>query len=133
MTRSSAAKFAGCRRMDLEAEIKRDPAFRQLIQESELRPELKVLRTVLDAGGDPKQWRAAAWALERLYPRRYGASKREAVPPAALRKIIAQERKAEDLKKIVQKNRPAKAKRAEGKKKTGPRAKARSTRRDAGA
>jgi hypothetical protein len=106
-TRTSAAKFAGCRRLDLDAEIKRDPVFKQLVRQSELRPEMDSLRTLLEAARDPKQWRAAAWALERMYPRRYGASKREAVRPAELRKFVESEGNESALKKIAQGKRSA--------------------------
>jgi len=123
-TRTSAAKFAGCRRLDLDAEIKRDPVFKQHVRQSELQPEMQSMRTLLAAASDPKQWRAAAWALERMYPRRYGASKREAVPPAELRKFVAQHAKERDLRRIVQEQRAAE------KKKKSAHAKARSTRRD---
>lgn len=84
-TRRSAAEFADCRRLDLEAELKRDPAFKLQVQQSELRPEIQLLRALVEAARDPKQWRAAAWALERLYPERYGAQKRTAIKPIHLK------------------------------------------------
>jgi len=88
-TRRVAAEFADCRRLDLEAEIQRDPAFKLMVQQSELRPEIEILRTLQEAARDPKQWRAAAWALERLYPERYGACKRNALKGADMRIFMA--------------------------------------------
>lgn len=87
-TRRVAAEFADCRRLDLEAEIKRDPAFRLTVKQHELRPEIETLRKLLEAARDPKQWRAAAWFLERLYPERYAAGKRRVVKRADLRTFM---------------------------------------------
>jgi hypothetical protein len=86
-----AARFAGCRLADLLAEIRRDADFKQQVQQQELRPEIQVLRSMLDAGRDPKQWRAAAWVLERFYPRRYAARKGDALSSAALRAALEAE------------------------------------------
>jgi hypothetical protein len=102
-TRRSAAEFADCRRLDLEAELKRDPAFKLQVLQSELRPEINNLRTLLEAARDPKQWRAAAWALERLYPERYAPQKRNTLQPHDLQ-IFEKDLKLR-LAKVFAKNR----------------------------
>jgi hypothetical protein len=129
MTRTSAAQYAGCRRYDLDAEIQRDPEFKQQVRRSELQPELNALRGVLKAAREPGQWRAAAWALERLYPRRYSARRRNGVPRGALQKFMAKHGSERELRRTVKKNRAAEGKRAQASMKTSARAKARSTRR----
>ena len=45
------------------------------------------------AAQDPKQWRAAAWALERLYPERYGRRKPGTITHEQLFQLIAGLRK----------------------------------------
>jgi hypothetical protein len=69
--RSMAADYARCHSATLRAEMRRDPEFANQVIQAELRNESSFLRVIQEAGKDPKQWRAAAWALERLYPERY--------------------------------------------------------------
>jgi hypothetical protein len=92
-TRLQAAHFADCRLKDLEAEIQRDPAFKIQVHQSELRPEIEILRTLREAARDPKQWRAGAWALERFYPRRYGLRKRNTLTKAEKRRFTQRRKK----------------------------------------
>jgi hypothetical protein len=71
-SRASAAQFAGCHVAALRAEMRRNPDFAGRVRQAELNLEstmLRAIRTV--AQQDQKQWRAAAWALERIYPNRY--------------------------------------------------------------
>lgn len=95
-TRLQAAQFADCNRKDLAAEMKRDPAFKQQVQQSELRAEMEIVRTLREATRDPKQWRAAAWTLERSYPRRYGLRKRNALTKAEKRRFQQRQKKPSD-------------------------------------
>jgi hypothetical protein len=88
-TRRMAVQFAGCRLADLLAEMQRDPDFKLEIQQQELRPEVEVLRSLLEAARDPKQWRAAGWVLERFYPRRYAARKGDALTSGQVNAALA--------------------------------------------
>jgi hypothetical protein len=42
--------------------------------------EMDLLRNVAREAQDPKNWKAAAWALERLYPQRYAPRRRQKSP-----------------------------------------------------
>jgi hypothetical protein len=71
-TRPIAAQFAGIHPATLRAEIRRNQAFARRVIQSELKLESVMLRTIREAANDnAKQWRAAAWLLERIYPNRY--------------------------------------------------------------
>lgn len=87
-TRRLASKFASCRILDIHAEMKLDPEFRKQVRQHELRPEIDILKSVLAAACDPKQWRAGAWALERLYPRRYASRRSDALRQADIRSFL---------------------------------------------
>jgi hypothetical protein len=71
-SRASAAQFAGCHVAALRAEMRRNPDFAARVLQAELNLESTMLRAIRTAAAeDQKQWRAAAWALERIYPNRY--------------------------------------------------------------
>jgi hypothetical protein len=71
-SRASAAQFAGCHGAALRAEMRRNLDFANRVLQAELNLESTLLRAIRSvAEKDPKQWRAAAWALERIYPNRY--------------------------------------------------------------
>jgi hypothetical protein len=71
-SRPTAAQFAGCHPATMRAEMRRNPDFANRVLQAELNLESTMLRAIRSvAEQDPKQWRAAAWALERIYPNRY--------------------------------------------------------------
>jgi hypothetical protein len=71
-SRPTAAQFAGCHPATMRAEMRRNPDFTNRVLQAELNLESTMLRAIRSvAEDDPKQWRAAAWALERIYPNRY--------------------------------------------------------------
>jgi hypothetical protein len=88
-TRRMACKYVGCRVLDLTAEIKCDRDFKQQVRQQELLPEIEILRSLLAAARDPKQWRAASWTLERFYPYRYAPRKGDAVRPTQLQSMLS--------------------------------------------
>src|ERR1041385_1262536 len=71
-TRSMAAMYVGCTTETIRAVARQDPDFATELHKAELDAEIKLLEAIRDAAKDVKQWRAAAWALERLFPERYG-------------------------------------------------------------
>lgn len=87
-TRRMAAEFVDCRYADLQAEITGDPLFQAQVHLHELRPEIEILRSLIETARDPKQWRAAAWILERFYPRRYSPRRRNTLQPAQLQAFL---------------------------------------------
>lgn len=52
-----------------------DPLFKESTSHAVLRSEVNLLRNVVAAASDSKQWRAASWLLERLFPDRYARRK----------------------------------------------------------
>ena len=87
-TRFMAAQYVGCHVETIRNTALRDPGFADQLRKAELGPELTFLRNIQLASKDPKQWRASAWALERLYPERYGRRPANSITPEQLAEVI---------------------------------------------
>ncbi len=83
-----AAQFVGCHPETIRRTAIRDPAFAAELRRAELGPELAFLRNIQLASKDPKQWRASAWALEQLYPDRYGRRPPQSITPEQLAEVV---------------------------------------------
>ncbi len=70
-TRLMAATYVGCCVDTIRKTARREEAFAEQLRRAELGPEITFLKCLQTAASDVKQWRAAAWALERLFPERY--------------------------------------------------------------
>ena len=70
-TRRMAAQYIGCHERTIYKLARNDPNFAERLAKTELSPEVKFLKNIVDAASDKRYWRAAAWALERMYPNRY--------------------------------------------------------------
>jgi hypothetical protein len=71
-SRATAAQYVGCHPDTIRNTAQRDPEFAAALEQAESRHELKHLALINKAAEEGKYWRAAAWALERKYPGRYG-------------------------------------------------------------
>jgi hypothetical protein len=49
--------------------------------------EFEALQTLRIASQDPKNWRVAAWILERRFPEKYGNKKEESEGPVILKQV----------------------------------------------
>ena len=87
-TRLMAAQYVGCHVETIRKTAIHDPAFAEQLRKAELGPELTFLRNIQQASKDPKQWRASAWALKRLYPDRYGRRPPNSITPEQLAEVV---------------------------------------------
>ncbi len=87
-TRHMAAQYVGCHVETIRKAALRDPEFSDQLRKAEVGAELTFLRNIQQASKDPKQWRASAWALERLYPDRYGRRPPNSITPEQLAEVI---------------------------------------------
>lgn len=71
-TRATAARFVGCHPDTIRNTALREEEFAQDLEQAESKHEVAQLAYINNAGKDHRFWRAAAWALEHRYPRRYG-------------------------------------------------------------
>ena len=87
-TRDMAAQYVGCTERTIRNAAERDPLFAERLAKTELSPEITFLRNISNAAAEGKYWRAAAWALERMYPERYEKRKPGAIPIAQLDDVV---------------------------------------------
>ncbi len=87
-TRRMAATYVGCATATIRSTARRLPEFAEQLRKAELGPEITFLTAIKTAAGDAKQWRAAAWALERLFPERYAKRPPESVTLEQLTELM---------------------------------------------
>lgn len=63
--RIAVCEFVGVTPLQLQLEMKRDPAFAESVARAEARVELTQMSKVLKATNDEKNWRTSVWWLER--------------------------------------------------------------------
>lgn len=71
-SRATAARYVGCHPDTIRNTAQRDDKFALDLERAESKHEVKHLAFINKAAEEGKYWRAAAWALERKYPGRYG-------------------------------------------------------------
>lgn len=72
-SRRVAAEYVGCSATTIRRQAQRSAAFRDRLAKAETHQEMAHVKHVAEAAQDAKNWRAAAWLLERRYPERYAA------------------------------------------------------------
>jgi hypothetical protein len=88
-TLKMAADHAGCTTRAIRYAAGRDPAFRQRIQTSREHTSYQSLKTMSEAGADPKHWRCAFHHARMVYPERYHRPP-NTLPVKQARKLIDQ-------------------------------------------
>jgi hypothetical protein len=84
----TASKLAGCPESTVRSKLRSNRAFAARLRKAEQHRELVCLRHVQLAG--QKNWRAAAWLLERANPVDYGPPKPEVMKPHQVDRILKQ-------------------------------------------
>ncbi len=87
-THEMAAHYVGCHARTIRNMAKRNPEFAQRLLKTELSPEITFLKNISAAAAEQKHWRAAAWALERMYPERYARRAPDTIPVAQLHDVV---------------------------------------------
>ena len=87
-TRLMAASYVGCCTRTIRRTALRDVEFAEQLRKAELGPEITFLKSIQAAAADVKQWRAAAWALERLFPERYARRPPDTITIEQMTEII---------------------------------------------
>jgi hypothetical protein len=70
-SQNMAADFVGCSPSTIRREAERNPEFAAKLDNAQSKAELGWLQNIRKAAQKEQYWRAAAWALERIFPERY--------------------------------------------------------------
>jgi hypothetical protein len=89
-SQSMAAKYVGCSPATIRREAVRDPKFAQQLREAKGNAELGLLRNIRNAAKKEQYWRAAAWALERMFPERYARRGPDVITAEQLAQVLEQ-------------------------------------------
>lgn len=87
-TLETAARYFKREPREIVDEIAADAEFQRDFQQAREQAEVFFLKQVKSAAQDAKNWRAATWSLERLYPDRYGRLKADSVSVDELRALF---------------------------------------------
>ncbi len=89
-TRPMAAKYVGCTSKTIQNTAQRDPKFAEELRRRTHESEIGYLQNIRNAARDERHWRAAAWALERICPERYGPRRPHTVTVEQVKELLAQ-------------------------------------------
>ena len=85
-----AANYVGCSVSTIRRAGVKDPEFAERIGRAESNLEITHLKNISAAATDARHWRAAAWALERRFPQRYGQRKSRTITPEQISQVLEQ-------------------------------------------
>jgi hypothetical protein len=74
-----AARYVGCDEGTIRHAGQRDPEFYDQVKYAQFRAEYDLVKNIRTASESGKNWRAAAWSLERMFPDRYGPHHRDEI------------------------------------------------------
>lgn len=89
-SRATAAHYVGCHPDTIRRTAMREEEFALELQRAESKHEVLHLTHINKAAQDARYWRAAAWALERRWPGRYGARRSDAFSFEQVAHVLAQ-------------------------------------------
>ncbi len=89
-SRTTAARYVGCHPSTIRNTARRDADFAQALQQAETKHEIQHLAHINAAAKEGRYWRAAAWALERTHPDRYGRRRPHTITSDQLSQVLAQ-------------------------------------------
>ena len=85
-----AAQYVGCSVTTIRRAALTDPEFAERIGRAEPNLEITHLKNISAAATDARHWRAAAWALERRFPQRYGQRRARTITPEQISQVLEQ-------------------------------------------
>jgi hypothetical protein len=89
-SQSMAAKYVGCSPVTIRREAARDPKFAEKLAKARGSAELGLVKNIRKAANKEQYWRAAAWALERMFPEKYARRGPDVITAEQLAQVLAQ-------------------------------------------
>ena len=88
--REVAAEYVGCDPSTIYRTAQRDAEFAEKLRQKELQSEIGYLQNLRKAAQNERYWRAAAWALERMNPEKYGRRGPDVITVDEVGELMAQ-------------------------------------------
>ena len=89
-SQTMAAKYVGCSPQTIRREAARDPKFGKKLRETKGSVELSLVKNIRKAANKEQYWRAAAWALERMFPETYARRGPDVITAEQLGQVLEQ-------------------------------------------
>jgi len=89
-SRRVAAEYVGCAISTIQNTADRDPNFADKLRQKEHASEIGYMENIRNAARTERYWRAAAWALERLHPDKYGTRGPDVITVHEIKNLLAQ-------------------------------------------
>lgn len=86
----AAARAVGRSVRGLRRECRDDPAFHSELLNALSHAEMRHMKNLYDAAAETRNWRASAWALERMYPDQYGVKRPGTITRAEFVEMLTQ-------------------------------------------
>ena len=86
---TAAARLVNCSPTTIRREAARDSEFKEQIEKTRGQSEEKYMKFLADAAEKPQYWRAAAWALERRFPKHYALRSPDVITLSQITILIA--------------------------------------------
>ncbi len=89
-SRRVASDYVGCAIATIQNTADRDQNFAAKLRKNEHGSEIGYMENIRNAARTERYWRAAAWALERLHPEKYGRRGPDVITVDEIRNLLAQ-------------------------------------------
>jgi hypothetical protein len=89
-SRRTAARYVNCSPSTIRNTADRDAEFAEKLGKAENSAEVMHLKNINTAAKEPRNWRASAWALERLRPESYGSRDPKTATPGQVAELLQQ-------------------------------------------
>jgi hypothetical protein len=85
-----AARYVGCAPATIRRTAARDATFAGRLRKAACNAEVGLLQQIRNAAKKEQYWRAAAWALERVYPQRYARRGPDVITVEQIAAVLAE-------------------------------------------
>jgi hypothetical protein len=89
-SQAMAANYVGCSPKTIRNEAARDPKFAKKLHQAKGNAELGLIKNIRKAANKEQYWRAAAWALERMFPEKYARRGPDVITTEQLAQVLDQ-------------------------------------------
>jgi hypothetical protein len=89
-SQTMAAKYVGCSPQTIRREAARDAKFAKKLRQAKGNAELGLIKNIRNAANKEQYWRAAAWALERMFPEKYARRGPDVITAEQLAQVLDQ-------------------------------------------